>query len=335
MNDHSAWPRPPSDDVEIDDAPGLTADDRAALAAIRRQIDEEYGGVGEAVPSLATDAPAAVAARPTPRWSSQAVAALVAVAAFAGAVVGTVVTVRMLGDPGAGSDTALVGPLPSPDTVGPPPAASRVETEGPRDVMPPRPGAVSARAAARPAAPEPERAAPRPSAPGQKRPAMPAAARTAEPPVAAAPQPAREPAAAVPDPRAGATREEGAAPPGPETWVWVDSFRPLSGERDAHAHIARSAYRAARVPPVPAPDPPPSAPPLAAPAPPPGTTVAPSATPRGTPAPARTPRRGDELVERIREDWKSVKEGFASAPRDFKEAWQSLRRDLRSLFPER
>ena len=76
MNDHSAWPRPPSDDVEIDDAPGLTADDQAALAAIRRQIDEEYGGVGEAVPSLATDAPAAVVARPIRRWSSQAVAAL-------------------------------------------------------------------------------------------------------------------------------------------------------------------------------------------------------------------------------------------------------------------
>lgn len=141
--------------------------------------------------------------------------------------------------------------------------------------------------------------------------------------------PAASPATA-PSPAAGAPRDVPRIA-GPEPERWSDPFQPLNAEAAAHAGVAKAAFRSSAASPVPPPAPPPASQPLVAP-PGPGNRAVAAPAPDTPRTPPPVPRRDEGLLTTIREDWKTVKRGFASAPDDFKDAWQSLTRDLKRFW---
>jgi hypothetical protein len=334
VDQHRARLRLPFDDVDLDDAPGLTVRDQAALEAIRRRLETEYPGTDE-IPSLSllpAVVPRVVPARA--RWRWPVIAALVALAAVAGGVVGALVTARVLSNPVTVMDTPIAAPLRPPEVTAGIPLPAAVAEPTPRAARPepPRPG--SPRAAD--AAPDAQAAVPatvRAEARALSRPD----ATPQETPASASPRARRQ----VTNGTAPATRtavpEEPRPPSGPEPQAWSDPLRPLNAETPAPAGVVKAAFRSSAALPVPAPAPPPVAPPLSA-----ATAVAreslePVPGRGGDPRPADAPApiNRESVLTNIRDDWETVKSGFASAPDDFREAWRSLQRDFRSLFLER
>ena len=333
MDQHRASPRLPFDDVDLDDTPGLTAADRAALDAIRRQLAEEYPGA-EAAPSLSIEpgsTSTAARARSGRQWRLPVVAALVTLAAVGGSVVGAMVTVHILRDPvTATQGTHEMAPaplaLPQADPTPAVPVGSTAHVT-PEARVDRALGTVSR--SRRP--PEPV-----PVVPSSPR-AEDIAASIPDVVASEAASPAAPPEAARRIPPAPTTRTPRRPTPaaGPEPQGWSAPFRPPSTETAAHAGVAKAAFdasTASRVPPL---DPPPTAPSL-----PPPAAVAPPqvASPRPPPvAPGAAPdspgaRRGQGLLTSIRKDWDTVKSGFRSAPEEFKEAWGSFTRDLKGLL---
>lgn len=329
---------PPFDDLHLDDAPELTARDEVALDAIRRQLAEEYpSAVVAPLPDEPATAPAAVHVHV--RWPWPLLGALLVVAAGGGGVVGAMVTAHVLREPPAIVALHTLADPRSPDPEG----ASRHDTlparaapppSGPADGMdasptPPPPrtprAASSRRSQARPAPNRPLPGAPQVSA------ERPTATRPkASPPSAIAASPTTAPVAGgnAAAPTAGGA-DNGTLPvAAPEPQRWSETFRPLQAETAAHAGIAKAAFESSRASPVPAPAPPPTAPPLQTyrAVPPPAAAPSPAA-----PRPSQVPEI-DGVLETIREDWKTVRSGFASAPEDFRQAWRAFTRDVKDLL---
>ena len=335
MDQHRASPRSPFDDVDLDDTLGLMAGDRASLDAIRRQLAEEYP-CGDAAPALSIEpgiTSSAARAGPGRQWRSPVVAALVTLAAVGGSVVGAMVTVHILRDPVTVTRTGTDEVAPAPPDVN----ATMPVPVGPTARVTPEARADRARSPVL-RSPRQPGAAPVPSAP----PTSPRSTQEVAAPIfgaaasaVASPLAPREAARQIaPAPKAGVP--DGTAPAaGPEPQGWSDPFRPLSAETAAHAGVAKAAFSSPMASRVPPPDPPPSAPPLPAPAAvPPPRVVGPRPLPASPSAAKDSPAspRDERLLTSIREDWNTVKSGFASAPEDFKRAWGAFTHDLKGLL---
>lgn len=305
----------------------------------------------------------------TRRWPL--VIGLLALAAVGGGTVGSILTVHMLGKPdvmlaSGVPPEALREPAAAPPQEGanavtsePPQVHAGTQpasvTPAPRPTRPPELPAPTARPAlpappARDALPEPPARGAAPTETratsraenGQRTATVPrdlsARETTAGSLVPRGNSPTRwlpPPAASPPTTPSSATRAPMGSPPiaGPEPQGWSDPFQPLSDEAAAHAGVAKAAFRSSAVSRVPPPAPPPTGQPLPAPR---GVADRPVATPGpatdGGANPPPAPSREEGLLTTIREDWKTVRRGFETAPDDFRDAWRSLTRDLKNFL---
>lgn len=351
-------------DMDLDDAPGLTARDEASLDAIRRQLQEEYVDA-DAPPSPPDENPALPAAPGVRAGRWPLVAGLVSLAAVGGGAVGAMLTAHMLGRP----DTTVASrERPEPSHERPEPSHERPDPvvamrSGVVSAIPSQTYAATTRAPvtpgadhARPELPPSPRSR---SAPATREPLTPLvtveksmkAGRpdvSAPESIAASPI-ARSDAASRPSssPPASAPTRPSSSPPassgptatspiaGPEPQTWSDPFQPLNAETAAHTGVAQAAFRSSRASPVPPPAPPPTGPPLPTPRTAPIPTAVlpgPEAAPDGAAKQSPDTPRDESLLTTLREDWETVKSGFASAPDDFRRAWRSLSRDLKGLL---